>query len=324
MPDSLSLAFVSSAFNEARNLEELYLRCRRVFDDLQHEFAGRLRLEFSFLVADNGSEDDSLAVLANLSRRDPGVIALANRMNYGAEASTGNLIDQARAYDLCVLLCSDLQDPPELAGTMVRSLLERPELDGVWAVKKHSQGGPLLRQARRVYYQILGLSSRRQMVPSGFHGFGCYRQAVMEEATRFWNVTDLNVRQCLANSCQAPLLINYVQPERLRGVSSYRGCGYWTEALATILTGDAAASRLSLTIGSISLLLAMLVGLFLLVNFLRGASGYSGGVPTVMGLVLISFALQMLMFAVLSRQIEALRSGGCRRRVLFRRIGNDG
>jgi hypothetical protein len=323
MAKPLTLAFVSSAFNEAENLEELHRRCREVHEALQREFADRILLEFRLLVADNASNDGSQTVLEELIHRDPAVEALANRMNYGAEASAGNLIDQARAYDLVVLLCSDLQDPPEIATTMVRTLLERPELDAVWAVKKHAAGGPLLRLARLAYYRALGLSSRRPMVPTGFHGFGCYRQAVLEEATRFWNATDLNVRQCLANACEAPLLIDYVQAERLRGASSYRAWGYWPEALQTLLSGDAAASRLALTIGIAGLGMAVLVGLFLLVNVLRGSSGYGGGVPTLMGLVLISFAVQMLMFAVLSRQIEALRMGGFRRRVLFRRLGDD-
>jgi hypothetical protein len=60
------------------------------------------------------------------------------------------------------------------------------------------------------------------------------------------------------------------------------------------------------------------------VNTLRGSSGYGGGVPTVMGLVVISFAVQMLIFAVLSRQIEALRIRGFRSREVFRRIGDGG
>jgi glycosyltransferase involved in cell wall biosynthesis len=319
----LSLAFVSSAFNEEENLEELHRRCRKVHAELQREFLDQFVLHFHMLVADNGSKDGSLSLLQELHSRDAAVTALANQMNYGPEASAGNLIDQARVYDLVVLLCSDLQDPPEVAIPMVRTLLERPELDAVLAVKKGSAGSPLLRLARRLYYRALGLSSRRPLVPSGFHGFGCYRQAVLEEASRYWNNTDLNLRQCLANACQVPLLIEYAQAERLRGESSYTGLGYWPEALRALISGDAAASRLGLTLGVAGLGLAVLVGLFLLVNFLRGSSGYGGGIPTVMGLVLISFALQMLMFGVLSRQIEGLRMGGFRRRVLFRRLGND-
>ncbi len=251
------------------------------------------------------------------------MVALANQLNYGAEDSMANLIVQAQAYDLIVLLCSDLQDPPEIASKMIRTLLERPELDSVMAVKKRSTGGPLLLMARRFYYIILSLSSRRSLVPRGFHGFGCYRQAVMGEASRLWNATDLNVRQCLVNACQAPVLIDYVQAKRLRGTTSYKSWGYWPEALRAVLSGDAASSRLAFSIGIFSLGLAAMLGLLLVLYVLLGNTGYGGGVPTLMGLVLVSFGLQMLMFSVLSRQIEGLRLGGFRRQVKFRKLADD-
>lgn len=323
MPVPLTLAFISTAFNEEENLEELHRRCRTAHAELQLEFEGRIDLGFCLMVADNGSSDGSLSVLQALCDRDPAVIALVNLNNYGPEASAVNLIDQARTYDLTVLLCSDLQDPPEIAIGMVRTLLERSDLDAVLAVKRRSAGGALLRLARRLYYRILGVSSRRTMVPMGFHGFGCYRQGVLEEAMRFWNATDMNLRQCLTNACHSPVLIDYAQPDRLRGQSSYRGWGYWSEALRALLAGDATASRLALLIGASGLLMSVFLGLLLLVNFLRGNSGYGGGIPTVMGLVLLSSAVQMLMFAVLSRQIESLRMGGFRTKVLYRRLGHE-
>lgn len=323
MPELLTLAFVSSAFNEEGNLEELHRRCRAAHAELQREFADRFNLQFHFLVADNGSVDDTLAVLKKLIREDPVVEVLANRMNYGGEASAGNLLEQACAYDLSVFLCSDLQDPPETAIALVRTLLTKPEVDAALAVKTHSMESLPLRLARLLYYKVLCYSSRLQLVPVGFHGFGCYRRAVIEDAVRFWENTDLNFRQCLANACYAPVLVGYVQAPRRRGVSSYQGWGYWTVALRSLISADAAASRLALAIGIGGLLLAILVGILLLVNFLSGNSRYGGGVPTVMGLVLLSFAMQMLMFAVLSRQIEALRMGGFRRRVRFQRLGAE-
>ena len=82
-----------------------------------------------------------------------------------------------------------------------------------------------------------------------------------------------------------------------------------------LLTADAAASRLALSIGSTGMVLAIVVGIALLANYLSGNSQYQGGVPTVMGLVLMSFSIQMLMFAVMSRQIESLRMSGFRSRV---------
>ena len=316
------LAFVSSAYNEADNIEELYQRCRLVFEALQCELSKDVSLEFRFIVADNGSTDSTLEVLANLGRKDPAVVVLANNMNYGVEASVGNLLSQARVYELTVLLCSDLQDPPEIALKMVRDLLKNPDLDSVLAVKKRSAGTKLLRFFRRSYYYTLGLSSRRPSVPRGFHGFGCYRQSVLEEAVRFWDSTDLNVRQCLTYASQSPLLIEYSQPNRIRGTSSYQGWDYFLEALRALLAGDAAGSRLALLIGSGGVIFAIFVGLFLLFNFLSGNSGYNSGIPTVMGLLLICFAVQMLMFAVLSRQIEVLRMGGLRTKVRFRQLSD--
>lgn len=323
MSEQLTLAFVSTAFNESENLEELYRRCRAAHAELSSEFGNNVELNFRFVVADNGSSDTTLAVLQGLSLRDPDVTPLANRSNYGPEASAVNALEQAQHCDLIVLLCSDLQDPPEIATSMVRTLLQRPEMDAVLAVKKRSAGGLLMRITRHAYYRFLGYSSRLRVVPSGFHGFGCYRREVMDEALRYWSRTDLNLRQCLANASQSPVLIDYVQAKRLRGSSSYQGWGYWPEAVRSLLSGDAAASRIALLIGSGGLLLAAMVAFLLLTNFLRGTSGYSGGIPTVMGLVLLSFAVQMLMFAVLSRQIEALRMGGFRPKVRFRHLHQD-
>jgi len=71
MSKPLTLAFVSSAFNEGENLEELHRRCRAVHAELRQEFADQVDLQFRFVVADNGSSDASLEILERLSRRDP-------------------------------------------------------------------------------------------------------------------------------------------------------------------------------------------------------------------------------------------------------------
>ena len=96
-PPSLSVAFVSSACNEEENLGELHRRCRTVHVQLAQEFTDRFELRIFLLVADNGSGDGSLAMLKTLRRQDPAVVVLANRMNYGVEASGSNLIDQTWA-----------------------------------------------------------------------------------------------------------------------------------------------------------------------------------------------------------------------------------
>lgn len=333
----MKIGYVTSAYNETLNLEELHRRCRLAWETLAKEVRATngQELEFRMVVADNHSSDDSLATLQRIIASDPQVIGIANAANYGADASWANALQHVRGYDLVVLLCSDLQDPPELSVAMVQRLLKEEQTDAVLAIKSRSAGGPLLRLARQTYYKALGISSRLQLVPSGFHGFGCYRSEVVDEVLRYWEESGLILRMCIANACQSPARIEYRQPDRTRGDSSLNASlmgsawpAYVLLATRHLLSADAAASRLALSIGGLGMVLALAVGIALLANFLTGNSRYQGGVPTVMGLVLMSFGIQMLMFAVMSRQIESLRMAGFRPRVRTRLIlgsrGKDG
>jgi glycosyltransferase involved in cell wall biosynthesis len=329
--NKLTLAYVTSAYNETLNLEELHRRCRLAWQTLAEEMKNETgqKLGFRMVIADNHSSDDSLATLQRIIASDPEVIGIANAANYGPDTSFANVLRHAGDCELVVLLCSDLQDPPELSIAMVQRLLKDEQTDAVLAIKSRSAGGPLLRMARRGYYRALGIASRLQLVPSGFHGFGCYRSEVVDEVLRYWEESSgLNLRMCMANACQSPARIEYRQADRTRGKSSYGGPAYVLEAARALLSADAAASRLALSIGSMGMVLALVVGVILLANYISGNSQYQGGVPTVIGLVLMSFGIQMLMFAVMSRQIESLRMSGFRPRVRTRLIqgskGQDG
>jgi dolichol-phosphate mannosyltransferase len=314
----LRLAFVTSAYNEELNLREFCRRCREVGSLLQQRGWAEAGVDTTILIADNRSTDNSLGVLEAIAAEDPAVQVLVNAANYGPEPSVANVFAQVHEADFVVALCSDLQDPPELAVEMVRILLEEENRDAVLAVKVRSAGNVMLRGCRRLYYNVLGYSTRLELVPGGYHGFGCYRQEVIDEALRLWNSSNLNLRMCLVNASQAPTFVSYEQPQRPHGKSSFQGLGYFKTALRDLLGGDATASRLALTIGVAGMILALAVAFLLLLNWVSGASGYERGVPTVMALVLGSFSMQMLMFAVLSRQIESLRFSGLRPRVRFR------
>ena len=104
--NKLTLAYVTSAYNETLNLEELHRRCRLAWQSLAKEMKSETvqELGFRMVMADNHSSDDSLATLQRIIARDPGVIGIANAANYGPDASFANVLRQARDCDLLVLL----------------------------------------------------------------------------------------------------------------------------------------------------------------------------------------------------------------------------
>jgi len=322
---SLKISFATSAYNEELNLEEFYTRCKRSFLDIQAEWKDSFQLDYVMVIVNNGSTDNTLDVLQNLVNTDSRITGITNASNYGCEPAFTIALDHAaKDCDLIIFLCSDLQDPPELAIKMVRNLLQNESYDACLSLKQKSAGGALLRASRHSYYKILGYSSRLRIVPNGFHGFGCFRSNVIHDSLSYWHETGLNLRTCMANASQSPSYIFYEQPERLRGKSSYSIFGYIQFATRTLLAADAAGSRLALTIGSAGLIVALVVATFLSLNYLSGNSKYQGGVPTVMALLLGSFGIQMLMFAIVSRQIESLRFQSFRPKIRHRQLKMDG
>lgn len=314
---------MTSCYNESGNVEELHRRCREVFRSIQSETAAGAGLEFAMVFADNRSSDGTLAELKAIAASDPCVQILANRSNYGPEASYANALARTRSQDLVVGIASDLQDPPEVAAALIRTLLDDDRLDAVLAVKQQSSQHLLLTLFRKAYYLALGYSSRLRPVPSGFHGFGAYRAEVIEEALQLWNSSGFNLRMCLVNGSQSACRWPYRQANRSRGASTYGWWGYPREALMGLLAADSTASRLAFGLSAIGIVAASVISLLLLLNWLGGNSRYEPGLPTVMALVLGSFAMQMLMVAVLSRQVEALRLAGLRPKVRFEAFGQE-
>jgi glycosyltransferase involved in cell wall biosynthesis len=298
------ITFVSSAFNEEANLEELYRQCLNVYEKLCADLP-EMELTFALQLVDNSSLDRTPEIIQQLIRQDPRVKGIRNLRNYGPEPSFIQGLRLAKG-DLIVLLCADLQDPPELAGQMLHKLITDPMgIDALFACKQRSAGSPLVRAFRKLYYRLLSFSDRDTNVFPGFHGFGCYRRDVLEQALEFWQQTPMNMRQCLTSASSNPNMITYEQPDRVRGRSSYKFMGYVSEASTGIITGKSLASRLSLRLGFVIFLCSILIGVFILVNFATGRSGYAPGVPTLALLILLSSSFQVIMLSLVSRQIES-------------------
>jgi glycosyltransferase involved in cell wall biosynthesis len=298
------IVFVSSAYNEEANLEDLYIQCLNVYEKLCADHP-KCQLAFSLQLVDNSSSDRTPEVIQQLISRDRRVKGIRNLRNYGPEPSFIQGLRLAGG-DLIVLLCADLQDPPEIAGQMLHALITDPAgTDAVFACKQRSAGSPLIRSFRRLYYRLLSFSDRDSNVFPGFHGFGCYRRDVLDQALEFWQQTPMNMRQCLSSASSSPRVVAYEQRDRKRGRSSYRFMGYVSEASSGIIAGKSLASRLSLRVGFLIFLCSLFIGLFIIVNFATGRSGYAPGVPTLALLILLSSSFQVIMLSLVSRQIES-------------------
>ena len=106
------LTVIVPVFNEAAGLPAFWARISAVLDTLADTVTGEL------LFIDDGSRDDSLAVIQALAMRDARVGYLALSRNFGKEIAMSAGLDFADG-DWVVLIDADLQDPPELIPTLL-------------------------------------------------------------------------------------------------------------------------------------------------------------------------------------------------------------
>jgi glycosyltransferase involved in cell wall biosynthesis len=112
MMGGISVSVVIPCFNEAQVIQETY---RRVASVCQNGVDGG----FEILFVDDGSQDETWEIIAEMSHRDRNVVAVRLARNFGHQIALSAGFDLCRGEKVLVI-DADLQDPPELLPEMLR------------------------------------------------------------------------------------------------------------------------------------------------------------------------------------------------------------
>ena len=135
MPPPLDLSLVIPVYNEAPNLPLL-----------AQELAEALTptgLAYELIFVDDGSQDDSFAVLQRLQAADPRLVLIQFRRNFGQTAAFAAGFDQARG-EVIVTLDADRQNDPADVPALLAALT--PEVDVVNGWRQNRQDAWLSRK----------------------------------------------------------------------------------------------------------------------------------------------------------------------------------
>lgn len=148
----MKLSLLVPIYNEQRNLPVLYERLTRVLREMPGCTA-------ELIFVDDGSRDESFAVLRALHTQDGRVKAVRLSRNFGSASAVLAGLRRASG-DAVMWLSADLQDPPELIPQMVREW--EAGADVVWAARA-ARDDPWWRALlARLFYGLL----RRVAVPA--------------------------------------------------------------------------------------------------------------------------------------------------------------
>ncbi len=167
-----NITLIIPCYNESEVLDLLYAELVKVTEQMKDGY------EFKFLFVNDGSKDDTLSKLKELSKRDERVTYISFSRNFGKEAAMYAGFCNADG-DYVAVMDADMQDPPSLLPHMVE-YLESGEYDSVATRRVSRADEPKIRSFfARQFYKIINKMSNVDIV-DGARDFRLMRREMVD------------------------------------------------------------------------------------------------------------------------------------------------
>ncbi len=288
------ISIVTPCFAEEGNVRELAGAVRDVMRTLP-------MYEYEHVFIDNGSMDQTPALLRALAAQDSRIKVILNARNFG-QVRSGYYAMLQTTGDAVIAMACDFQDPPALIPHFVKAWESGAKI--VLGVKETAAESKLFYGLRSWYYRLLARIADVQVVKHAT-GFGLYDRSVVEDLRRIDDPYPF-FRGLLAEIGHTPVTVPYHQPLRARGVTSQNFWSLYDVALLGIVHHSKAPLRLATVTGFFIAFLSVLAGFGYLVYKLLFWNQFSVGVaPLVIGMFFLS-SVQLVFIGVLGEYLGAV------------------
>jgi glycosyltransferase involved in cell wall biosynthesis len=289
------ISIVTPCYNEQDNIEELYRRISAVMADQPYDY--------EHICIDNSSTDETVKKIKQLAAVDKRLKLIVNARNFGHIRSPYYGILQSRG-DACVLIASDLQDPPEIIQEFISKWEQGYKT--VLAVKPESEESSIMFRVRRIYYLFMTTISEVPLIQNAT-GAGLFDRAVVEILRGVQDPYPY-FRGLLCEIGYQIALVPFKQPRRQRGITKNNFYTLYDIAMLGITNHSKIPIRLMAMCGFLLAFLSLIVAIFFFVaKLLYWNSFQLGTAPIIIGLFFFS-AVQLLFIGVLGEYIGSIHT----------------
>ena len=284
------LTVVVPAYNESEGLRDFHARVAAVLD--------RLDLDTEVLYVDDGSRDDTYAVMSALRAGDRRVSTLKLSRNFGKELALTAGLDHVDA-DAAVVIDADLQDPPELIPTFVQHW--REGYDVVYGTRASRAGETgFKKMTASGFYRVMERLSSTP-IPRDTGDFRLLSRRALD-ALRQLRERQRFMKGLFAWIGYRQTSVRYERDPRHAGQTKWN---YWrlTQlAVEGITSFSTAPLRLATWIGISASLLAFAYGVWVLAKALIWGDAVRG-YPTLMLVILFLGGIQLLALGMIGEYL---------------------
>jgi glycosyltransferase involved in cell wall biosynthesis len=289
------ISIVTPCYNEEENIDEL---CQRIASVMK-----ALPYDYEHICIDNCSTDSTVSKIKTKAATDKRIKLIVNARNFGHIRSPYYGILQSSG-DACILIASDLQDPPEMIVEFIKKWEQGYKT--VLAVKPESEESSIMFGLRKLYYSLITRISEVTLVQNAT-GAGLFDHAVVDILRSIQDPYPY-FRGLLCEIGFPIATVPFKQPRRQRGVTKNNFYTLYDIGMLGITNHSKLPLRLMAMGGFLLSFLSLLVALFFLVaKFIYWDSFKLGTAPILIGIFFFG-AIQAFFIGVLGEYIGSIHT----------------
>jgi dolichol-phosphate mannosyltransferase len=285
MQQNNKVSIIIPVYNESANI-------RLVYDELMLVFS-RLSYTYEIIFIDDGSTDDSLEFIKEISNSNLNVFFIELSRNFGHQNALKAGLDIAKG-DCVISMDCDLQHPPEI----VEQLLEKwnEGYDVVYTRRNDDKKLPWLkRKTSSIFYLLLDKISDLKL-EKGTADFRLINRKVLNAFSHL-NESELFIRGLIKWAGFRQIAIDYDPRERYAGESKYNLKKMLSFAVMGITSFSVRPLRLIALLGLTLFLFSMILVPYALLSYFIGYT--VSGWTSLMITIIFFGSLQLLMIGIM-------------------------
>ncbi|NRG98131.1 glycosyltransferase family 2 protein [Streptococcus suis] len=289
------LSIVVPCYNEEETIRPFLEATKKV------EQAMADNLVFDYIFVNDGSKDNTLEVLRQVSDEFSNVHYLSFSRNFGKEAALLAGLENATG-DLVTVMDVDLQDPPEMLVDMYN--LIQNGYDVVGTRRADRKGEPVIRSIfAKMFYKIINAVSDTEMV-DGARDFRLMTRQVID------SILELNEVNRFSKGIFSWVGFNviylpYENRERVAGETSWNFWSLLRYSIEGFINFSDAPLNFSIWSGLISFCLSVLGILFVIIRKLT-IGGSVTGWASLVSIILFIGGIQLLSLGIIGKYLSKI------------------
>lgn len=285
------ISIVVPCFNEQESIPYFYKETDKISKKMN-------KVNFEFLFVDDGSSDNTLKIVKELSLKDKRVKYISFSRNFGKEAAMRAGLKGATG-DFVTVMDADLQDPPSLLIDMYDGINEGYEIVAARRISRDSE--PKFRSfLSNIYYKIISKMSKTEM-KSGARDFRLMTRKVVDAINSLdeYNRYSKGIFSFVGFKTK---WIEYKNVKRVAGKTKWSIIGLFKYAIEGITSFSTLPLTISALFGLIFCFIALLGIIFVIIRTLIYGDPVSGW-PSLICVILFVGGVQLLCLGIMGKYL---------------------